>query len=329
VILVVGATGQLGTAVVKRLLASSKRVRAFARASSSSRLLPGAEPAIGDLLDSRSVERACRGADAVICTANSIVPRRGDRFGQVELEGYANLLDASRKNRVGHFVFISAPVTPFDARVPIARWKRWNEDRIRESGIPYTFFRASLFMDSWLALIGSRLPLRGSENATLRRPFWFSRRFFGVVGDWMDRKGRALIPGPGDRCHSFLAVEDAAAFLVRSLGLREAENAVFDLGGPEALTWYEVIQIYSRVLGKQVRALHVPPAVYRAQQFLWRPFSAAAANQMGLNWLVASSDLTCDMSETAPLFGVPLTSVEEFLERKALLGADAEREPRV
>ena len=62
------------------------------------------------------------------------------------------------------------------------RYKRLNEQRLRESGLDYTLVRASLFMDEWLALIGSSVPMRGAEAHTLRRPFWFSRMFMGLVG---------------------------------------------------------------------------------------------------------------------------------------------------
>lgn len=172
-------------------------------------------------------------------------------------------------------------------------------------------------MDSWLAVIGSRLPLRGSENPTLGRPFWFSRAYLRAVGNLMERRGWALVQGPAQRTPSFLAVRDAAAFLVNAIGHPSACDAILEIGGPEPLSWTDVVEIYSRILGRAIRAFAVPPAVYRAQQFLWKPFSAAASNQMGLNWLLASCDSVVDMRETAPLFGVKLTSVETFLREKA------------
>jgi len=316
-ILVVGATGELGTAVVRRLIGSGRPVRAFARPSSTSRVTPGAELAVGDLRSAEDIERACRGVDAVILTANSVMPARGDRIGEVEHAGYGNLFEACRRHRVGQLVFASAPVTPLDEHVPTIRWKRWNERRIQETGIPYTIFRAPPFMDSWLAVIGSRLPLKGSENPTLDRPFWFAKAYFGAIGDLMERAGRAIVPGPARRRTSFLAVRDAAAFLANAVGHPAARNATFEIGGPAGVTWAEVIDIYSRVLDRAIRPFYVPAALYRAQQLLWRPFSAAASNQMGLNWMLASTDCVPDMRETAPLFGVTLTCVEEFLREKA------------
>jgi len=52
--------------------------------------------------------------------------------------------------------------------VPTFRLKRRIEERLQRSGISYTILRGSLFMDDWLALIGSSIPLRGAESATLR-----------------------------------------------------------------------------------------------------------------------------------------------------------------
>jgi uncharacterized protein YbjT (DUF2867 family) len=319
-LLVVGATGQLGTAVVRKLIAAGRPVRAFVRPGSSARAVPGAELALGDLCVSQDIDLACRNVEAVICTANSVLPGPGDRLGDVEHRGYGNLLEACRRHGVAQFVFISAPVTPLDEKVPSIRWKRWNEGRIRESGIPYTIFRAPPFMDSWLAVIGSRLPLRDSENPTLGRPFWFSRAYLRAVGNLMERNGWALVQGPPERLTSFLAVRDAASFLVNAIGHPSARNAAFDIGGPQPHSWTDIVGIYSRVLGRPIRPFPVAPALYRAQQLFWKPFSAAASNQMGLSWLLASCDTVVDMRETAPLFGVSLTSVETFLREKASFG---------
>ena len=75
-VLVVGATGQLGTAVVRKLIASRQNVRAFVRPTSNHRHLDGAgiELAFGDLRDQESLDAACRGAVAAIAPANTVIP---------------------------------------------------------------------------------------------------------------------------------------------------------------------------------------------------------------------------------------------------------------
>ncbi len=81
--LVVGSTGQLGTAVVRKLAARGKPVRALVRPTSNYQHLTGGvvELAFGDLRDRASLIAACESVDTVIATANAAVPReRGDTF---------------------------------------------------------------------------------------------------------------------------------------------------------------------------------------------------------------------------------------------------------
>jgi uncharacterized protein YbjT (DUF2867 family) len=320
-VLVVGATGQLGTAVVRQLVARGRRVRALVRPSSDHAHLrvPGVELAVGDLRDPASLDRACRGATEVIATANAVIPRGRASFEAVEGQGYASLVAACRASGVRRFVVMSVPVTPHDDHVPTFRLKRRIEELVQGSGLPYTIVRGSLFMDDWLALIGSSIPLRGAEAATLRRPFWFSRLFLGAVGRLVERRGVALVPGAGKARHAFVALEDVAAFLVGAIDLPSARDAVLEVGGPEILSWDEAVAVFARVLGRPVRALHLPAEVFRLQQRLLQPWSAQAANLMGMNWLVATTDTAYEMGALGREFGIPLTSMEKFLREKLRL----------
>ena len=97
-ILVAGATGELGGAVARLLLAQGKAVRTLARPGSGHEPLrqAGAQVVLGDLKDRASLDAACRGVETVITTANSA--RRGgeDNPQTVDLEGNRNLIDAAK-----------------------------------------------------------------------------------------------------------------------------------------------------------------------------------------------------------------------------------------
>lgn len=317
-ILVVGATGQLGTAVVRKLVQREGSVRALVRrgAAFEHLKLPGVELAFGDLRDPASLEAACRGVATVIATANTVGPRGRYSFEAVEGEGYRSLIAAARRGGVGQFVLISVPVTPIDDRIPTFRYKRLAEEELKRSGLSYTIFRASLFMDCWLALLGTSLPLHGEEAPTLGRPFWFSKTFMKGIGGLIEKRGIALVPGRGDRSHAFIALDDVASFLVNAVGHPAAENATYDLGGPEILAWSEAVGIFSRVLDRPVRAVRAPAAMFRAQAMALRPFSPAAANLMAMNWFAATIDTPFDSLDLADTFGVRMTGVEEFLRGK-------------
>ena len=322
-ILVVGASGQLGTAVVRRLASApnAEPVRAFVRPTSQAQHLriPRVELAYGDLRNAASLTNACKGVDVVIATANTVAPRGRYTFESVEGDGYRNLVAAAKQEAVKQIIYMSAPVTPNDDFVPTLRYKRRIERLIIDSGVPYTIFRGSLFMDDWFALMGSSIPLRGAESATLERPFWFSRAFMKGTGHLIEHRGIALVAGSGKTRHAFIALDDVAEFIVKAVRKPDAVNRIIEIGGPEVLSWDDVAELFGRVLGKRVRTVHAPAAVFRLQQLMLNPFSPAAANLMGMNWTFATAESAYDMSSVGPSFGVRLTSAEQFLRTKLSL----------
>jgi uncharacterized protein YbjT (DUF2867 family) len=331
-ILVVGATGQLGTAVVRKLVDQEKSVRALVRRTASYEHLdgPGIELAFGDLRDGASLEAACQGVRTVIATATAIAPGAGGGdVRAVDDEGYARLIEACRSNGVHQFVFASVPVTPEDDRVALLRAKRRAEQLLRSSGIGYTIFRLGMFADIWPALLGSRIPERDAEVRSLERPFWFTRAFRKTTGDLIETRGRAIVPGRGDVPVSFITIDNAADLLVSAVDHPEAMNQVLEIGGPVVSTFDETVQLFARLLGRPVRASYAPAVAFRAMQTLLSPISRSAGSLMGLNWLTASGNMRPPdpqrSRDIAARFGVTLTSFDEFLRSK--MGADRPAAP--
>lgn len=323
-ILVVGATGQLGTAVIDRLVGMGRSVRALVRPGSP-REFPAndVELAFGDLRDRESLVAACRGVATVVATANVVVPRSAGGFAEVEDLGYAQLLDACKADGVRRIVLMSTDETPHDARVTTFRTKRQIEARIRASGLAHSIFRGSLFMDDWFALMGSSIPLRGAKAATLRRPFWFARAFLAMAGTSIEQRGIALVPGDGSTRHAFVALDDVASILAAAAAAPEdGSNFVENLGGPEVLSWNDVVGIYERVLGRTLRKRRTPASAYRLLAKVLEPFSPPAANLMAMSWLTTICETTWDGKPLAERFGVSLTSAEAFLRAKAALPVD-------
>lgn len=287
-ILVVGATGLVGGQVCSRLAASGVGVRALVRATSSPEKVTGLR-ALGvdvveaDLRDVASLDAACAGVDAVICTVSSMPfsyePGVND-IQTTDLDGVTNLVDAAARAGVGHFVYTSFSAN-LDLDFPLGRAKRAVEAHLITSGMAYTILRPSCFMEVWLS------PAVGFDPGN----------------------GTVTLYGEGTRPVSYIATADVAAFAVASLTVPAALNAVLELGGPEALSQLEAKDVFEEVLGRPVATQSVPEEALREQL-------AAATDPMqqsftSLMLCVAKGD-PIDMSTLLPQFPVQLTTVKQF-----------------
>src|SRR6266536_4150871 len=139
-ILVVGATGNLGGAVTRMLLAQGQPIRILARSQSNYQPLAdaGAQVVLGDLKQRGSLDAACEGADIVITTASAGERGVEDTVQTVDWEGNRNLIDAAKTAGVKQFIYVSVAFADPQSPVPIFQAKGRTEDYLRESGLPYT-----------------------------------------------------------------------------------------------------------------------------------------------------------------------------------------------
>jgi uncharacterized protein YbjT (DUF2867 family) len=152
-ILVTGATGNAGGAVVRALLDAGEEVRALVRAGSESKLPRGAEAVIGNLNQPETLSDAIAGASAVFL-----------------LSGYEGLVEAlaeMRRAKVERVVLLSSSGAPGgDMTNAVARYHILSEQSVRESGIPWTFLQPNSFMTNTFEWIPQ---LR--EGDVVRAPF--------------------------------------------------------------------------------------------------------------------------------------------------------------
>jgi uncharacterized protein YbjT (DUF2867 family) len=325
-VLVVGATGQVGSEVVRALVARGIAVRAFVRADSKYthlRDLDGVEVSFGDLLDPETIPPAVAGVDAIIATANSVSPRRRRDFGRVETVGYPALVAAAAEEGIDRLVYLSTvPMGEADATLPLSQHHRAVEATIQASGLPFTIMRFCAFSDVWLALPGSTLPQRGMSPTLFDRPFRFVRIYRALTGRTVDRFGRMVIVGSPEHRTAFITVRDAAAFLVAALDHEATRDAIFEIGGPEALSWGEVGDMYADLLGRPVKITSLPPGIFRVLGRLLAPIAPASANILMLNYAGAVADMTVTGNELAAELGLgPLERVEIFLKERAAIEA--------
>jgi uncharacterized protein YbjT (DUF2867 family) len=143
-ILVTGATGNVGSRIVRRLKDAGHAVRAFARNAAGKTLPSGVEAAPGDFTDTASLQKAMAGVDAVYLLS------AGDQLSVHE----ANAIEAAKAAGVTLIVKHSVAGAQYKA-AGFPSWHRAGEERIEASGIPHVFLRPASFASNALYWAGS------------------------------------------------------------------------------------------------------------------------------------------------------------------------------
>lgn len=232
-ILVVGATGQLGRMIVEALLDSGRDVRALVRSRAAHEALTaaGATATTGDLKDPESLRAACSGVEAVITTANSSARGGADTVESVDRWGNRNLVNAAVSAGVGHFVFVSALGASADHPMPFLRAKAETEEHLQASGMAWTVLQPNLYMDKLpMAVVG--------EPAVAGRPI--------------------VLVGEARRRHSIVAARDVAGYAVAALDHPGARGQTLMIGGPEPVTWHDVVEAFQHELGRTLGVQTIP-----------------------------------------------------------------------
>jgi uncharacterized protein YbjT (DUF2867 family) len=325
VVMVVGGNGQLGAACIAQLLAKGERVQATLRDVSRAGDLEalGADVVLMDVTDPEQRLRALRGVDVVIASANAVVPRRGDDPAVFD-RGLADLLAEAMQVGVSRVVLPSVPVTSIDHQVGPMRAKREMEGAILEGPVRGWVLRLPPFMESWFALVGSSLPLRGESHATLGRPSPFLRQFRAMTGSLVEDRGIMLVPGSPRHRHAFISVKDAAAACVEAaLTDRPAPPAPLEVAGPEVLSWSDIAALFSEVLGRPVRVVSTPAPVYAASARLLAPVAAVPSRTMALNRFMAASESAWTNPGGGLIDPATMVTARQFLDAKAALEPQA------
>jgi NADH dehydrogenase len=270
VILLTGATGLVGSTLLRRLTARPERVRCLIR---DPRRLGDqrvrVQIALGDLTDPQSFRHAMRGVRTVIHLAASV--RDQPRGSIEELNGVATwrMVHAAERAGVERFVFFSAMTASTFSRARFFRAKALAEQAVSASAVPHTVFAPSIVYSpgdpfltllNRLALLLPVMPVAGDGSA-LYQPIWAD-----------------------DAADCVMAVLDDAG---------DGASARYELAGPDTLSYEAIVRLALRSFGRRRLIVHVPmPLVNR---FL-RLAKLVAGNAVFATW------------DEVELMAVPMTS---------------------
>jgi uncharacterized protein YbjT (DUF2867 family) len=281
-ILVIGATGMLGRPVAERLHAEGFAVRALVRSPERARgLLPaGVEIVQGDVAQPETLARALDGCAGVHINLKG-GPRASD-YERIEHQGTRAVAEAARAAGVRQLTYLSGyTIGPHTATSPesLAKWRA--EQAIRDSGVPFTIFRATWFMESL--------------------PLFVQGRFAILIG----RQPHPL---------RWLAAADYARMVARSYQASAALGRELYLYGPEALTMREALQRYRDLAAPGLAVLTLPVWLTR---ILGRV--SGSAELQSLTTLMAYYDRhgeSGDPEEAHRICGAPTTTLDEWCRQR-------------
>jgi uncharacterized protein YbjT (DUF2867 family) len=278
VILLTGATGTVGSALLRRLTAAGEPVRCLVR---DPRRLGDqrvrVQIALGDLADPPSFRNALRGVGTVVHLAASIRDQPGGSIEELNAVATLRLVRAAERSGARRFLFFSAMGAGHHSRTRFFRAKALAQEAVQASRLETMVFRPSIVYtpgDPWLTLLERfsylpALPISGSGKS-IYQPIW---------------------------------AEDVADCVVAALRATGPRRRAFELSGPDVLSYDDIVRQALAATGRRRPLLHVPLPLVRASL---RTLRALVGPKVFATW------------EEAELFEEPMTTERGTADAEAL-----------
>ena len=290
---VVGGTGTLGEPVARRLRRDGYRVRLLARDPERARARLGPDYAYcpGDIDDTAALESALAGCAGVHI---SLKAAGRDDAERVEHHGPARIAALAAARGVARLTYVSGYLaSPGLAGTAADRAKLRAEEAIRRSGVRYTIFKPSYFMET--------LP----------------RHVQGSLAIVLGRQPHPL---------HLTAADDFAAMVSRAYRTPAAANRALYVQGPEALTLAAGLRLYCTLVEPGTRVLSLPlPVMALVDRLVLR---GALRDTLALMRVIQRVGEHGDPTETNRLLGAPATTLRQWCEQRRARGAGRDTSPR-
>ena len=242
-VLIIGATGYIGSAVVEESVRQGYSVIAVTRSPANEGQFDGAEVVVADVTDPASIAKIfSRKIDVVI---SCLATRSGlpQDFDDIDYKATLNVLNAAQESGTDKFILLSAIcVRKPDLPLQLAKLKM--EDALIRSGIDYTIVRPTAYF--WVFDVQTKMIAKGKPGYVI---------------------------GTGEQAiHNPIAKEDLAEFMVGSISNSERKDRVYILGGPEVpeniVTYKEALLMVFESMGKEPKIVSIPRWVMIAVRVL-------------------------------------------------------------
>jgi len=267
---IIGGTGFVGSYIVDALLDAGHEPHVLVRSGSEGKLHRADECRVtsGDLESQEAIDATVSGCDAVIYNVGILreFPRQGITFEALQYRGAEAVAQAAKRAGIRRFLLMSANgIDSAQTRYQTTKLKA--EAAIRNSGLDYTIFRPSVIF--------------GDPRGTME---FATQLYEEMVRVPMPAVGfhTGLSPAHGDVLMSPVHVRDVADAFVNALTDESTIGKSFVLGGPEVVSWPEMLQRISAAVGKKKLILPMPIGFMKlgATLFDWLPFFPVTRDQL-------------------------------------------------
>jgi uncharacterized protein YbjT (DUF2867 family) len=244
-VLVTGATGYIGGRLVPRLLAEGHTVRAMTRSARRLRDVPWAHDVTlveGDVLTAADVERALTGVDVAYYLVHSI--GTGQSFEDTDRDAATVFAAAAAKAGVSRIVYLGGMAPADEELSPHLRSRSEVADILLASGVPTAVLQAAVIL--------------GSGSASFEMLRYLTERLPAMITPrWVRTRIQPI------------AVRDVLRYLAACADLPADVNRRFDIGGPEVLTYVDMMQRYAALAGLRRRVIVPVPFLTPTLSAYW------------------------------------------------------------
>jgi uncharacterized protein YbjT (DUF2867 family)/ligand-binding SRPBCC domain-containing protein len=295
-VLLTGATGYIGGRLLTRLEEDGRHVRCLARQPERVRV-SGLQTRVvrGDCFDERSLDAALTGVQTAYYLVHSMAA--GADFAALDRRAASNFGRAAARAGVRQVIYLGGIVRGADARSAHLRSRADTGSALREGGVPVLEFRSSV-------VIGS-----GSLA-------------FEMIRALVERLPAMVCPRWVDTCTQPIGIDDVLAYLVAALDREDAADAIVEIGGPDVVSYGDMMREYARCRGLRRLFLSVPVLSPRLSG-LWLSLVTPTQARVGRALVEGLRDETVVRSSTArELFDITPMPLADAMTR-ALEGAAA------
>jgi len=294
-ILVTGGSGFVGGHVVHELRGRDLPVRCLVRDERKASKLAawGCELVEGDVTDPGSLRPALSGVDTVVHLV-AIRQGREQQFQRVMVDGTRELIAAAKEAGVGRFVHMSALGTSEETKnlVPYFHAKWENERMVQTSGLPYVIFRPSFVFGPEGGILPTFVKLVKLTPVT------------PIIGS-----GRQRIQP--------IWADDVATYFADAVERDDVTGRVFELGGPDVVSWNEFWDRLKRTRGMRRPSVHVPVGLMKVNALLTERLPGDIPLTRDLLKMLEHVDNVVTNDDAVRTFQVPLLPLDDQLRRTA------------